>query len=374
LGVSVRYLILAALFISVYLVAEETYKVDIDSKGIKTFYNKKPADPDFKIELKKIGEISPDYIDSLDIDMSGKNNISVYDFDFDKDGNIIILDYNRMWKFSREGKFIKNWSRQGYGPGEFVNPFHFHMIDDTIFVNNSVSRKFIKFDIYGNFINDINMTNSLSRPGDIFYADHNYLLGSVGGFIPEENRSVDKIVMFDRKKIEEKKTLFQREYKQTSQGVLNGINDLLCAGDEKVFFVVENSFNDYKINCYDSKTGNLKYKIRKNHIRVKSDKKKENHYGFYNGEKVMMKTGTNQFEEAINEIFYDQYDRLWVNSNHRGNDEDKESMYFDIFKDGIFLNRVKLGLNYNYIYCFKLKGNKIVEYGGDGYVDIYEFK
>ena len=348
----------------------KTYKVKEDSKGVKIFYNKnKPADPNFNIELKKIGEITSNQLDSL-----GSNGILVLDFDFDRDDNIIILDHNQMWKFSKTGRYINKWSRKGHGPGEIVNPFHFFILNGTTYVINNVSRKIIKFDSTGRFIDNIYITNSLDQPKDVFFAEKNFLLAHIQNYDANKEKCIDKIVTLDTKTMKVKKTLFTKEYEKSGSDWFAGVNDFIYTGDDNVFFVVENSFNDYKINCYDSNTGELKYKIRKNHIKVKSKEKDQIHYGFYKGEKVAMKTGTKQFQEAINAIFYDKHDRLWVNTNHRENGEDKASMYFDIFKDGVFFNRVKLDLNYNYIYGFKLNGNKIVEYGGDNNVYIYEFK
>ena len=365
----VTILVLTISFFSYLLADTKTYKVKTDSKGVKTFYNKnKPADPNFKIELKKICEITYDYLDSL-----GAGKFKIFDFDFNKEGDILILDYNRMWKFNRNGRYISKWSRKGYGPGEIVTPFFFHLANDIIYVNNKVPKKIIKFDNNGKFINDIFIKNLQVYPKNIFYADDNILLGCVDRFNPEKKRNIDKIIMYDSKTFKVKKTLFEREYKKTGRDIFGRKNYFIYAGDEKVFFVVDNSLNDYKINCYDSRTGKMKYKIRKNHLKVKNDEEVKNHYGTLDGEKVKMQTGNSIFKESINQIFYDKYDRLWVNSNNR---EPKEEgcMYFDIFKDGIFLNRIKLELNYSYIHRFRFNGNKIVEYITGDNVYIYEFK
>ena len=191
--------------------AQETYKVDIDTKGVKTFYNKKPADPDFKIEFKEIAMISREYLDSLEA-----SRFSVYDFDFDKDGNIIILDHNRMWKFSRTGQFIKKWSRQGHGPGEITNPRSFYILNDTIHVVDSPKIK--KFDISGNFISDINVVNYSDFPSDIFASCEGYLIGKKVGFDVDTKMKTDKIMMYEHKELKVIKTLFERKYKK-KQGV-----------------------------------------------------------------------------------------------------------------------------------------------------------
>lgn len=353
-----------------FLRSEEakTYKVDIDSKGVKIFYNKKPANPDFKIELNRIGMITRDYLDSLEA-----VKFKIFDFDCDKDGNIIILDYNRMWKFTTSGRYLNKWSRKGYGPGEFINPSHFYMLNDIAHVMNS--SKIVRFDSNGKFINDIFVKDYSDYPYEIFYADNSFLLGSKSIFDTETFHKKDRILKYNSSDLKVTKTLFEREYKKKGS-MFSLDNWFIFAGDEKVFFIVDNSYDDYKIDCFDSKTGKMKYKIRKNHIRVKNNEVVKDHYGIGpDGKKLKIQTGTSKFKEAINGIFYDKYDRLWVNPNSWDLDnEDEECMYFDIFKDGVFLNRVKLDLISESIFGIKMSGNKLIEIRKTGEVNFYEFK
>ncbi len=359
--------LLISLSIISYLLAEETYKIDIDSKGIKTFYNKKPADPNLKIELREIATITNDLLDSL---KAGR--FIVYDFDFDKDGNIIILDYQRMWKFSRNGRFIKKFSRQGNGPGELSNARSFYMLKDTIHVIDLNSAKVIKFDNACRFINNIKVIKYSDFPSDIFAVGENYLLGSKFGFDINTFKKTDRIMMYDTKTLKLMKTLFKREYKKKGTA-LSSDDYFLFTGDEREFFVVENSYDEYKIDSFDSKTGKLKYKIRKNYIRVKDDEEVQTQQGVYNGEKFSIQTtGTSRLKESINWIYYDEYDRLWVDSNNI-DDEDDGNMYFDIFKDGVFLNRIKLDLGFTYAWAFRLNGNNLVVFDEDSNVHFYEF-
>jgi hypothetical protein len=353
-----------------YLRSEEakTYKVDIDSKGMKTFYNKNdPADPDFKIELNRICVISRDYMDSL-----GAGKFMIFDFNFDKAGNVIILDNNRMWKFSRNGRFIKKWSRAGEGPGEFNQPKSFYILNDTIHVVDYPKIK--KFDNTGNFINDIKVINCSDFPFRIIAACEKYLIGTRTGFDTETFMKTDKILMYDPKTLILKKTLFERIRKK--KGSMFSRDDFfLYTGDVKEFFVVDNSYDEYKIDCYDSKTSKMRYKIRKNHIRVKNDGKPIIHRGVYKGKEVFETTGNEKAKEAINWVYYDKYGRLWVDSNNIDKEEKEEGgWYFDIFKDGIFLKRMKLDLDIIKPWGFKLNGNKIVVFDDDNNINFYEFK
>jgi len=297
----------------------------------------------------------------------------IYDFDFDKDGNIIILDYNRMWKFSRNGRFIKKWSRAGEGPGEFRNPFSFYILNDTIHVVNSPKIK--KFDNTGKFINDIKVINYSDFPNRIIAACEKYLIGTKTGFDTDTFMKTDRILMYDPKTLKLKKTLFERTRKK--KGSMFSRDDyFLFTGGEKEFFVVDNSYDDYKIDCYDSKTGKMKYKIRKNHIRVKNDEKIKKHFGTDSkGNKLIVTTGDEKLKESINWVYFDKYGRLWVDSNNIDKEEKEEGgLYFDIFKDGVFLKRIKLDIEIYKAWGFKLNGNKIVVSDEDNNVNVYEFK
>lgn len=364
----IRIIIILLLYAFALQSEQLSYKEDIDSKGMKTFYNKNdPVDPDFKIELNRICVISRDYQDSLE---AGK--FMIFDFNFDIDGNVIILDNNRMWKFNRNGRFIKKWSRAGEGPGEFSQPKSFYILNDTIHVVDYPKIK--KFDNTGKFINDIKVINCSDFPFRIIAACEKYLIGTRTGFDTETFMKTDRILMYDPKTLKFKKTLFERIRKKKGS-MFSRDDKFLYTGGEKEFFVVDNSYDDYKIDCYDSMTGKMRYKIRKNHIRVKNDGKPITHRGVYEGKEVFETTGNEKAKEAINWVYYDKYGRLWVDSNNIDEKEKEESgLYFDIFKDGVFLKRIKLDLGIIKPWGFKLNVNKIVVFDDDNNINLYEFK
>jgi len=348
------------------VMAEETYRIETDGDGVRTIYNQNiPAEPDLRIELTKIATITRDYLDSLEA-----GRFDIYDFENDKDGNIIILDYNRMWKFSSYGKYINRWSRKGYGPGEIINPFSLYLMNDTIHVPNHT--KVLRFDNTGEFINDIPVFELSDFPHKIFAVDNDYIIGSTTGFDMNTFMKTDRIIMYDPKTILRKKTLFERTRKK--KGSMFSLDDyFLYAGYANEFFVVDNSYNEYKIDCFDSRSGKLKYKIRKNHIRVKNDEEVQKHLGSdpY-GNKLVATTGDSKLKESVNQIYYDKYKRLWVDSNNIY--EENPGIHFDIFKDGIFLNRVKLDLPIDNPWGFQLTGDRFVIFDNDDNVYFYEFK
>jgi len=274
-----------------------------------------------------------------------------------------------MWKFNKNGNYINRWSRQGHGPGEITNPRSFYILNDTINVVDSPKIK--KFDINGNFISDINVVNYSDFPSNIFASCERYLIGKKVGFDVDTKMKTDKIMMYDHKELRVIKTLFERKYKK--KGSMFSRDDyFLYTGDEKEFFIVNNSYDEYKIDCFDSKSGKLKYKIRKNHIRVKNEEEEKTHRGVYEGKEIIVTTGGEKLKESINWIFYDKYGRLWVDSNNIH--EEEPGLHFDIFKDGVFLNRIKLDLPLENPWGFNLNRNKILIRDDESDVHIYEFE
>ncbi len=74
---------------------------------------------------------------------------------------------NRVVKFSKDGKFIKEWGRTGYGPGEF-RTLHAIAIDSRgrIFVGDRSNNRIQLFDQEGKFLTS---WTQFGRPSGIFF-------------------------------------------------------------------------------------------------------------------------------------------------------------------------------------------------------------
>ena len=113
--------ILIVVFIILVFITSKFYSQEIDIKdGVKYIKNKayrwkneKKVNIEFLREIGRLDVENEDYIMAGTIDLC-------------KDilGNIYILDlgHNRIKKFDKYGKFIKNIGRKGKGPGEFNSP------------------------------------------------------------------------------------------------------------------------------------------------------------------------------------------------------------------------------------------------------------
>ncbi len=75
-------------------------------------------------------------------------------FLFDNKGNMYLLDSgnNRILVFNHNGKFIRQVSSAGQGPGEILNPTDFELIGDSLLVVADYGNNRIQLiDIYGNY-------------------------------------------------------------------------------------------------------------------------------------------------------------------------------------------------------------------------------
>jgi hypothetical protein len=97
---------------------------------------------------------------------------------------------------------------------------------------------------------------------------------------------------------------------------------------------VPGDYGSYLINVYDYE-GNLKYKIRKHYRKVKFDNEKEKERLKKHG---ISSKGISDYKKPIQYMFCDSKGRLFVRSPK---EDDKDNCsYFDIFENGVFLNRV----------------------------------
>jgi len=110
----------------------------------------------------------------------------------------------------------------------------------------------------------------------------------------------------------------------------------LSVSHDKLVYVPEYSPSKYEIDVFDL-NGNKKRVIRKNYISIpytpEELKYEEDDYKQY-GIKVK---GT--LKNSINFIQIDKEDRLWVRFAIKGIDNKNQ---FDVFKDGVYLNTVKI--------------------------------
>ena len=357
---------------------ELNYKI-VEKNGIKTFKNKnKASDKTFDFKMKKLFTIEG-YDETIEDTL--RTFTLPASMEIDEEGSIYILDprYASIKKFDKTGKYLKSFGRNGTGPGEMQFPNSLSILGDTIYVSNPPARKMVKFSLNGEFYSDLLIKNTSTAQ----------ILRTVGndkfiGFIPKFQQTDKGLeIDFDLQLVDRTFLLISniRKFHILLDPQNMNLLDFLTpyAVGKKHIFVANNSEDIYKVDAIDL-NGNLKYSFTKNYIKQKMTKKELDNLN------VMMKAinGENQpsskisYKKAINGMYYDdKNDLVFVNSSISRNEKNTDDFIFDVFKDGIFINTIKLdflrGADYydidqqiffknGFIYVLSIQGAKVNVY------------
>jgi hypothetical protein len=93
------------------------------------------------------------------------------------DQYLFINGFDRLFMFSKDGKFIRQIGRNGKGPGEYANIFGFAVNKDTIFITSTGKQSVIKYTVKGDFVEEQPTTTQLARfnitpDNSIIWYDH----------------------------------------------------------------------------------------------------------------------------------------------------------------------------------------------------------
>ena len=139
-----------------------------DGKGHQVF--KFSPDGEVLMTLGKAGVAGdgPDTFDQPD-DVAIAPNGDI----FVSDGHTPAMGNARVMKFTKDGKFIKQWGKHGSGPGEFEVP-HALAFDSRgrLFVGDRANNRIQIFDQDGNFIDQ---WKQFSRPSGVYIDNHDVI-------------------------------------------------------------------------------------------------------------------------------------------------------------------------------------------------------
>ena len=322
---------------------EENTVVVVDKDGIKNYTNTSiPSDPNSKLDLIKLFTITGENDDSL---ASFNKPVTMT---ADKDGNIYILDYSSesLKKFDKEGKFVKSIGRRGQGPGELSYPSFVAIYDDTLSVMCGRLRKVSRFTLEGEFINDKKLEMEIQLPKTY---DNKNVIGYINT-VDEENQSFEFSLSLLNKDFNI--TIFFEKINIRFQDLSSGKvkqSDLLIPfvpANGKVY-LSENDENQYKINEYDL-TGKKTATIKKEYRKIKnSEEEQEANKAYFekrSGGRFDDSMKLDPFKKAFSAMYYDKYGRLLI-VPEIDRSKDLDGSYIDIFKDGVFQNRVDFEIN-----------------------------
>jgi hypothetical protein len=263
----------------------------------------------------------------------------------DSSGNIYFWTQDRtekyIFKFDKDGNFLKSFGHQGQGPGElqFITSLYINH-QDEITITDQRRTKFILLDLEGNLIEEktISTYNSMVAP----LSNDNYL-ASFYEYTPEAEFNHILMALYNSE-FEKIKELFRikRPNIRTTNSIDVALHGSIVDITQKNIFL-GHSQKGYEIWVFDLE-GNLVRKIRKEYEPVPvTEEYKEN----------VMKRYENASEAIRNKLYFpknqppfqfgfvDDEGRIFMMTHERG--EKPNEFKYDIFNlDGIFIGRTSL--------------------------------
>lgn len=351
--------------------------------GVKVYYNKSiPSDPSFKITPKEVFTIrgrDESVGDSLRDFVFPRSTV------LDSYGNIYILDQklSEIKKFDKNGVFLKSFCRMGTGPGELQVGIGLICLNDTLFVHEVNTKHHLKFTVNGEFLERILM----EAPSDLWFVtklDSERSLVTALTAIEKDNEmflTYDLQIRDSRFRILKTLRNNMSKYLEANTNFLENINSY-CVGKNKLY-IAKISNSEYCIDVYDL-DGNQLYRIRKDFRKIAmtdnevSELHKSLNIAFDDKEKRELKINYKFAIDAMS-MYEDKNGNLLVQVPIERNEENINDFVVDAFKDGVFINRLKMDIGRGYDFYnsghqrFFIGDRIYYQNRDDNYVKVYEY-
>ncbi|MDA3838757.1 MAG: 6-bladed beta-propeller, partial [Candidatus Delongbacteria bacterium] len=337
------FVVLVMLIVLTSCSKDSTYKIEVN-EGVKNFSNNgTPADLEFDPNLNLTMKISGTESDE---DATERIFSKVLDMVVDSESNIYIADdhSSTIKKFDLNGKFVNSFGGLGNGPGEYQMLGDMNICNDTIVVFDQASYRRVKFDKNGDFLG-FKYFHTDAKP--IFLEqvskDRNLGLKIASNMIDGIVYLIVEVQMYDSKyndifSIENRKIEIDTNNPQINP------TDMFTpfSFSNKNIFVAEVNENLFKYNVYDL-DGNLEKIVKMNY--KKSEISKDRIELFKSAHRNSDGTSLNKLERAFNkaieDIYCDKLDRVWVKKAKTDESVAGGYIEFSIFKNGVYLNNYK---------------------------------
>ena len=288
-------------------------------------------------------------IDTEDEEIANLGIPDIFGFSVNSLGEIYILrayegEGDFIFKFTKNGEFVKSFGSQGQGPGELQNP-HYIAIDhnDNIMISDINQQILRKYNKDGLFIGDFKMEHgslavtlgpkaNLIVKEDSYKSDKGRALNTYS--LKLLNPDLEVLQVIDE---------FSFEWRQDK---VKATEPIFCwsVSHDNIYVVNEN--REYEIWVYDF-NGKLIRKIQKQYRRipVSENFKKKTLKQFPEGMRDQMKDVLYfpKFHPPIQNLVAGEDGLLLVSTFEEG--ENPEEFMFDIFnKEGVFIGRKSLNI------------------------------
>jgi len=288
-------------------------------------------------------------IDTEDDEIANLGIPDIFGFEVNSLGEIFILrtitgEGDFIFKFNKNGEFIKSFGPQGQGPGEFQNPHHIALdSEDNIMIIDLGRGPLLKYNKDGIFINDYEMASGDIRvtPGpkaNLLVMGHSYESDKGRPLntysLKLLNPDLEVLQVIDE---------FSFEWRQDKA---KATEPIFCWSVSHDNIYVANENREYEIWVYDF-NGKLIRKIQKQYrkIPVSENFKKKILKQFPEGMRDQMKDMLYfpEFHPPIQNLVAGDDGLLLVATFEEGNNP--EEFMFDIFnEEGVFIGRKSLNI------------------------------
>jgi len=353
--------------------SKEKYTVE-EIDGVKYYKNTGIPTGHYRPTEKFIFEITgPENVpDSM------KGFGSIADILCDELDYIYILDseHATIKKYNSEGEFERYFPEQrgGTGPEQLKEPSQFAFLYDTLVVIDDEAQKYVRFLNNGKFINA--SLRFMGGASILFLnSDHR---DNLSAFVPR-TIPIDSINYFTN-------NLYTLDSRFKPKTIIKTIKDVLdsafffpdffsvYAVRNDIYYVSDNK-GLYKIYAVNGR-GHTKYAIEKDYNKIPynaEEKELLNEFITSSGYPAI-DPGESYYKKAINSIEIDKNSKLWIMPSVDRNESNADSLYIDIFENGVFVNRTVL----DFIKgdeTYKLKGNRLFVISSDRKsVRVYEYE
>jgi hypothetical protein len=285
-----------------------------------------------------------------DIAEIGLNDIGA--FDVDSEGNIYMVNLksseNVIFKFDKDGNFVRSFCRNGEGPGELQMTASYLRINnqDEIIITETYTG-LLFFNADGDFITETRFSEKVTYGmAAIPINNSNYLI-VWGDASPTDEFLFQRPLSLFSSEFEEIKRLGSFNVPNYQKGKRVDATSLFAFSLSKEHIFVGDNNKEYEICAYDLK-GNLVRKIRKEYKKVPLSREYiEEYTKSLNNQRKKMTDFPESFP-PYQAFFVDDKSRLFVMTYEKK--EDSGEYVIDIFNaDGVFVGRKSLRVFFSYM-------------------------
>ncbi|MBN1969192.1 MAG: hypothetical protein JXR48_08205 [Candidatus Delongbacteria bacterium] len=319
---------------------KKSYK-EIEVDGIRTLSNYEANDENFRIDIErkfayKLKDIIPSNIDIINVDYT----------DVSDDGKIYILD-SRQYKvhiIGADGNYINSFGNKGIGPFEFSGSLNMVVVENRVIITLVDQAKSLIFDGNGNPLEEKKFISTNDTPANVISSgDYIISYNSSMSYEPDtKNRySINRILLFDNKLTNIAIISDEKELRESGKSKIYGkLGSAVCIDSNDRIYITKESFTKYEFDIFDIKMNKLETISKKARTIPYSKEDEMKVVNLYKNIGIDINFEFKN-KQLIRNILLDRHDRVWIKP---ALETDDEKFIYDIFENGIFINRVELKL------------------------------